>query len=71
MEIGDRVEIKEFHGKWKWVHEKKTRFGRITGVDEHCYSVRTDDGEDIRDVHSHFRATDHDDQTDTRGHDHG
>lgn len=52
MTTGDRVEVKEFTGsKWEW----KKRFGRITRVDMYCYSVRTDDGEDIRDIHEHFR----------------
>ena len=52
MNTGDRVEIKEFAGsRWKWTG----RLGHITKVDQYCYSVRTDDGDNIRDVHEHFR----------------
>ena len=53
MKIGDYVQIKEARGGsgWAW----SNRHGHITAVDEHCYSVRADDGEDIRDVREHFR----------------
>lgn len=53
MEIGDYVEIKQAAGKrWAWTGRK----GHITAVDEHCLDVRTDDGENIRDVKEHFRS---------------
>ncbi len=56
MKTGDKVEIKEHNGgAWQW--PKPQRIGHITDVDKHCYSVRTDDGEDIRDVHEHFRPS--------------
>ena len=53
VEIGDKVEIKQAFGKgnWRWTGRK----GHVTHVDEHCLSVRTDDGENIRDVREHFR----------------
>ncbi len=53
MKAGDYVEIKEAAsaGNWRWTKRK----GHITDADEHCFSVRTDDGEDIRDVRDHFR----------------
>ena len=54
MNTGDKVEIKEHDGgSWMWVEPK--RVGHITDVDKYCYSVRTDDGKSIRDVHNHFR----------------
>jgi len=53
MNISDYVEIKDASGTtWQW----RGRKGHITGVDKYCYSVRTDDGQDIRDVHDHFRV---------------
>ncbi len=55
MNVGDRVEIKEAKGSAGWVWTKKPRLGHITEVDRYCYAVRTDDGENIRDVHEHFR----------------
>ena len=54
MNIGDKIEIKEFDGG-AWLWRNPQRIGHITAVDRRCYSVRTDDGEDIRDVHDHFR----------------
>ncbi len=52
MNIGDYVEVKDADGKnWKW----RGRKGHVTAVDKYCYSVRTDDGQDIRDVREHFR----------------
>lgn len=55
MNVGDYVEIKEAVGsEWKWTE----RFGHITGADRHCFAVRADDGEDIRDVREHFRPAD-------------
>ncbi len=53
MNIGDPVEIKDASGKnLRW----RGRKGHITEVDKYCYSVRTDDGQDVRDVHEHFRV---------------
>lgn len=53
MKTGDYVEIKEasLTGNWKWVGRK----GHITAADEHCFSVRTEDGVMIHDVRDHFR----------------
>lgn len=57
MNTGDKVEIKEYDGgAWRWAKIRPQRRGHITDVDKYCYSVRTDDGESIRDVHDHFRA---------------
>ncbi len=54
MNVSDYVEIKEAVGKhWKWTGRK----GHVTKVDKYCCDVRTDDGEDIRDVVEHFRPT--------------
>ena len=67
MDIGDTVEIADYHGKkagWLFQpprpNEKAPlppiRTGIITGIDEHCLSVRRDDtGTHIRDVKEHFR----------------
>lgn len=58
MNIGDKVEIQGHDGgSWVWAETEPKRVGHITGVDKYCYSVRTDDGESIRDVHDHFRGT--------------
>jgi hypothetical protein len=38
-------------GKWRWTGRK----GHITAADEHCFSVRRDDGVMIHDVRDHFR----------------
>ena len=52
MTTGDYVEIKDFSGgQWKWSDRK----GHVTDADKDCLAVRTDDGEDIRDVREHFR----------------
>lgn len=53
MKEGDYVEIKEFKGSagWSWTERK----GHITEANKYCYTVRTDDGETIRDVIEHFR----------------
>ena len=53
MKVSDYVEIKEFKGSagWTWIGRK----GRITETDQYCYTVRTDDGETVRDVIEHFR----------------
>ena len=55
MKTGDYVEIKEASGggNWQWTKRK----GHITEEDEHCFTVRTDDGETIRDVREHMRPT--------------
>lgn len=55
MKVSDYVEIKEAAGagNWKWIGRK----GHITDADKHCFSVRTDDGESVRDVREHFRQT--------------
>lgn len=54
MKSGDYVEIKDAIGsKWAW----RNRKGHIASVDKHCYAVRTDDGENIRDVKEHFRRS--------------
>ncbi len=51
MSVDDHVEIKEFTGQWKWTNRR----GRITGVDNYCFTVLADDGETVRDVKDHFR----------------
>lgn len=52
MNVGDKVEIKDFTGgRWAWLK----RHGHITAIDKRCAEVRTDDGENIRDVLEHFR----------------
>lgn len=57
MKVGDYVEIRTAvgPGKWAWAVGKVVRKGHITAEDEHCFEVRTDDGEIIRDVREHFR----------------
>ncbi len=55
MNVGDTVEIKEAKGSAGWIWPEHPRRGHITEVDKHCFSVRTDDGKNIRDVHEHFR----------------
>ena len=60
MKSGDYVEIKEARsaGIWRWTDiVGRSRKGHITAADEHCFTVRTDDGETIRDVRDHFRPT--------------
>ena len=53
VESGVRVEIKEFTGsKWEWIG----RMGTVIDADMHCLKVKTDDGEEIRDVLEHFRT---------------
>lgn len=56
MEIGERVQIKEAvrKGKWAWLKAH----GTVTGVDRHCLTVWTSEGEQIRDVREHFRKVD-------------
>ena len=52
MNTGNYVEIKEaVNNRWQWTGHK----GHITAVDKYCYTVRADDGEEIRDVQDHFR----------------
>ena len=60
FEIGQTVDIKEFRGSHRgWTFTDAyggIRTGLVTGVDDHCLSVRCDDtGEHIRDVKEHFR----------------
>ena len=58
MKIGSYVDIKEHRGGGRWSYEDidgNVRRGHVTAMDEHCLSVRTDDGENIRDVRDHFR----------------
>lgn len=50
---GDKVEIKEATSGGKWVWSE--RFGHVVSKDEHCFEVRADDGELVRDVREHFR----------------
>ncbi len=52
MKAGDYVKIQDAKsgGVWCYVGRK----GHITEVDDYCYTVRTDDGETIRDVKEHF-----------------
>ena len=53
MLTGDHVEIKEHNGgSWKWTGRK----GHVTDFDKYCFTVRTDDGKQIRDVKEHFRS---------------
>lgn len=53
MKAGDYVEIKEADSdaNWRWSGRK----GHITAADEHCFSVRTDDGVTVHDTRDHFR----------------
>ena len=53
MKSGDYVVIKEAKGSagWAWTDRK----GHITETDKYCHTVRTDDGDVIRDVIEHFR----------------
>ena len=53
MKVGEEVEVKEYRGS-RWLFDG--RRGHITEVDDWCYSVRTDDGENIRDLKEHFRT---------------
>ncbi len=54
MNTGEYVEIKESSGnRWRWTGRK----GHVIDADKHCYTVRADDGEEVRDVREHFRVT--------------
>jgi len=59
LKEGDYVEIKEHSGSAGWVWLKPPRRGHITEADKYCFSVRTDDGQSIRDVREHFRPIQH------------
>ena len=55
MKTGDYVQIKEARGSAGWAWSTPPRRGHITEADKYCFTVRTDDGETIRDVREHFR----------------
>ena len=60
MQTGDYVDIKEARSAGRWSYKDNQghcRRGHIVEVDEYCYTVQADDGEQVRDVKEHFRES--------------
>jgi len=55
MKSGTYVEIKEAKGAAGWAYVG--RKGHVVELDKYCLTVRTDDGETVRDVKEHFRVS--------------
>lgn len=54
---GDRVEIKDYDGaSWCWRNRHgQARYGTVTEIDRHCYTVHGENGIVERDVRDHYR----------------